>query len=1059
MAGKAIRGITVEIGGDTTKLGKALAESEKQTRSLQTELRDVEKLLAFDPGNTELLTQKQAILTEAIAETSKTLETLEEAQAQVTEQFEKGEIGENQYRAFQREIMTTQKKLNDLESELSSMDSAFSQVGSESTESANSLKKLTDEINDQETELSQLKDEYTNVVLEQGKNSKEAKALASEMTSLNTELKDNKDRLSKAEKEADKLADALDDAGDSASNADGGFSVMKGALADLTANAISSAISAIGDFIGSLFELSEATEEYRSMQAKLGGAANTFGYEVDFANEKYKEFYKYLGDDQMSTNAITNLMGLGTSTENVSALAEGAIGVWASYGDSIPIEALTESINETVQVGKVTGAMADTINWSAESADTLRDALGGNSKAQKAFNKALKDGETVEDAFNAALAKTTDEQERADIVAKFLNSTYGESKDVYDEMTGSMLDANEAELKLKEAQAQLGGAIEPVNTAMTNLKAQALEAILPVVEKLVTAFMDLYKWLQENPTAMKIITAVVIALAAAFGVLAVALGIQGLITGVTKAIAFLNTTLLANPIVLIIAAIAALVAAFIYLWNNCEGFRQFFIDLWATIKGAAEPVIDALVNFFTVTIPTAWGNFLTWGSGFIDSIVNWFAQLPERISAWLSNVITNITTWGSNMWTTASTWVSNLVSTVVNWFAQLPGRIWTWLANIITRVAAWGTNLWTKATSIASTFVSNVIAFIQQLPGKIWTWLTNIITRVTAWGSSMWAKAKSIASTFVSNVVSFIQQLPAKIWSWLSNVISRVASWGSNMLTRAKTVASNFVTNVVTFIQQLPGKVWSFLSTVISRVTSWGSTMLAKAKNTASNFINNIVSYVQQLPGKFSSWLNSVINTVATWGGNLARRGLLAASNLVTNIVNKIKELPSKVLSIGSDIVRGLWNGISNMGSWIGEKIKGFGDGVLNSLKNFFGIASPSKLMRDEVGRYIAEGIGVGVEENSDKPLDALKTLSEDMAEQDFNFNDATIKRKLSATFNADLANKANNVDSLLTKLDNIYKRLDRLQIVLDTGTLVGETIDRIDAELADKQLLSARGV
>ena len=971
MASKAIRGITVEIGGDTTKLGKALAESEKQTRSLQSELRQVEKLLEFDPSNAELLAQKQQILTEAISETSKTLATLEDAQAQVTAQFEKGEIGEDQYRAFQREIMTTQKKLNDLESELSSMDSAFSQVESGSTESASALDKLTDTINDQESELSQLADEYKSVVLEQGKNSKEAKELASEITELNTELKENKDKLGKAEKEAGKLADALDDTGDSASNTNGGFTIMSGALADLTANAIASAISAIGDFIGSLFELSEATEEYRSMQAKLGGAASTFGYDVDFANKKYQEFYKYLGDDQMSTNAITNLMGLGTSTENVSALAEGAIGVWASYGDSIPIEALTESINETVQVGKVTGAMADTINWSAESADTLKDALGGNTKAQKAFNKALKNGESVEDAFNAALEKTTDEQERADIVAKFLNSTYGESKKTYDEMTGSILDANEAELNLKESQSKLGEAIEPVNTAMTNLKAQALEAILPLVEKLAKGFMDLYNWLQKNPTAMKIITAVVIALAAAFGVLAVALGIQALITGVTKAFALLNTTLLANPIVLIVALIAGLVAAFVYLWNNCEGFREFFVNLWAKIKSAAQTAINALVNFFTVTIPTAWGNFLTWGSGFIDSIVGWFSALPGRIGAWLSNVITRISTWGSNMWTTATTWVSKLVSSVVNWFAQLPGRIWNWLANIITRVAAWGSNMWSRATSIVSKFVNIVVNFIKQLPGKIWTWLSNIVTRVVSWGSNMWTKAKSIASTFVENVVNFIRQLPNKIWTWLSNVVTRVVTWGRNMVSKGKQ----------------------------------------------------------------------------------------AAQDLLDTVVDKIKEIPGKVTSIGSDIVTGLWNGIKDMGSWIGEKIKGFGDGILNSLKNFFGIKSPSTLMRDQVGRFIAEGIGVGVEDNADKPLDALKTLSEDMAEQDFNFNDATINRKLSATFSANAGNQTNSVTGLLAKLDDIYNRLDRLQIVLDTGTLVGETIDRIDAGLADKQLLSARGV
>ena len=970
MASKMIRGITVEIGGDTTKLGKALQESEKQSRLLQSELKFVNDLLKFDPGNTELLAQKQKLLTDAISETTTTLTTLQEAQGQVKKQFENGEIGEDQYRAFQRQIVLTQQKISKLTTDLESMDTAVDNTGSESSETATELKKLTDTIDDQETKLTDLKEEYTNVVLTQGKNSKEAKALAKEMESLNEDLKDNKDRLSKAEKQADKFAGALDDVDDSAGST-GGFTVMKGALADLTANAISSAVSAIGDFIGSLMELDEATEEYRSMQGKLEGSAETFGYSADFARRKYETFYKYLGDDQAATNAITNLMGLGTSTRNVSDLAKGAIGVWASYGDSIPIESLTESINETVQAGKVTGTFADTINWSADAQENLKSALSGNTKAQKAYEKALKRGETAEDAFNAALAKVTDEQERADIVAKFLNDTYGESKEAYDEMNKSILDSNEAELKLKDTQAKLGEAVAPVNTAITNLKNKALEAIVPVVEKLADGFMNVYNWLKKNPTAMAIVTAVVIALATAFGVLAAALAIQMLITGVTKAFALLNATILANPSVLIVALIAGLVAAFIYLWNNCEGFRQFWIRLWDRIKSIASTVVDALKTFFTETIPNAWNTFIAWLPGFINGIVQWFVTLPGKIWTWLSNVISKIGEWGSRMWSTASRWVSNLVSTVVNWFMGLPGKIWTWLSNIISKVTTWGSNLWNKGKEAASTFVNNVVQFFRELPGKIATWLSIVIGRVSTWATTLWNKGRTTATIFVNNVVTFIKRLPGQIWTWLKNAASKVGEWATS----------------------------------------------------------------------------------------LATMGKRAATKLISVVVNNLKNLPGKLKSVGSDVVKGLWNGIKDMGSWIGEKIKGFGSGVLNSLKNFFGIASPSKLMRDEVGRYIAEGIGVGIEKNSDKPINAMKTLADEMADQEYDFNDATIERKLATTFKVDNAAQMDNNAKLLSKLDSIYDRLNRLQIVLDSGTLVGETIDKIDAALATNQLLRARGV
>ena len=500
MASGKIKGITVEIGGDTTKLGKAISEVDKQSNSLKGELKQVEKLLKMDPGNMDLIAQKQEILTRAVSDTSDKLKILKEAQGQVEEQFKNGDIDEGQYRAFQRELIKTSNELNDLEKEL----------------------KETDE--------------------------------------------------------------ALDKTGKGAKDSGEGFTIMKGALADMVADVITTAISSIGNLVGSLLELSEATEEYRQMQAKLEGSSKTFGYSMDFAKGKYEEFYKYLGDDQASTNAITNLMGIGTSTESVSKLAEGATAVWASYGDSIPIEGLTEAINETITVGKVTGGMADTINWAKNANEGLNNALSGNKEAQKAYNDAIKEGLPVEDAFNEALAKITDEQERADVVAKFLNGTYGDSKKTYDEMAGSILDANKAELDLKETQAKLGEAVAPVNTAITNLKSQALEAILPVVEKVSNAFLNLLTWFKEHPTATKILTAVVIALATAFGVLATALAIQGIISGVTKAIAFLNTTLLANPIVLIIALITGLVAGFIYLWNNCDAFREFWINLWEKIN-------------------------------------------------------------------------------------------------------------------------------------------------------------------------------------------------------------------------------------------------------------------------------------------------------------------------------------------------------------------------------------------------------------------------------------------------------------------------------------------
>lgn len=657
MASKKIRGIQVEIGGNTTKLGDAIADSEKHTKSLQNELKEVDRLLKFDPSNTELLAQKQRILSQAVDETTDKLRKLEDAEEQVIAQFKKGDIGEDQLRAFQREIMDTENKLNGFQDEL------------------------------KDTEGS------------------------------------------------------IKDIGDSAGDSTDGFTIMKGALADLVSSAISSAVSAIGDLVGALFELSEATEEYRSMQAKLEGSANTFGYSADFAKSKYEEFYKYLGDDQMATNAITNLMGLGTTTESVSKLAEGATAVWASYGDSIPIESLTESINETVNAGKVTGTFADTINWCKDANEQLNNALSGNKSAQKAYNDAIKEGMSAEDAFNEALVKVTDEQERADIVAKFLNDTYGESKKAYDELNDSVLDANESELALKDTQAELGETMAPVNNAITDLKNKALEAIAPLVEKLADSFMNLYNWLKEHPNVLKAITAVVIALTTSFTILAGVLAIQGLINGVTKAFAFLNTTMLANPIVLIVALIAGLVTAFIYLWNNCDAFRNFWIKLWNGIKSMVANVVEwfktnapKIAQFFV----DAWNKIKEcW------SVVTGFFK---NIWTGIKNAFSNVGSWFSDKFRSAYSNVKKAWSSATNFFSG----IWTKTKKVFSNTGSWFKSTFSKAWRNVRNVFSNWGEFFSGL----WDRIKNTFSKL---GTSLGSAIGDAVKSGINSVLTMIE--------------------------------------------------------------------------------------------------------------------------------------------------------------------------------------------------------------------------------------------------------------------------------------------------------------
>lgn len=181
-----------------------------------------------------------------------------------------------------------------------------------------------------------------------------------------------------------------------------------------------------------------------------------------------------------------------------------------------------------------------------------------------------------------------------------------------------------------------------------------------------------------------------------------------------------------------------------------------------------------------------------------------------------------------------------------------------------------------------------------------------------------------------------------------------------NVWNGIKDFIGNAIQAIGGFFSNLPATIAGFLSNVISIVVGWASNMASNASRAGSQFLSNAVNFVSQLPGRIASFLTKVISSLGSWAGQMASKGAEGARNMFSAVVNGLASLPGRVVSIGSDIVKGLWNGINDMVGWIGGKIKGFGNSVLNGLKSFFGIASPSKLMRDKVGKYIAQGIGEG---------------------------------------------------------------------------------------------------
>lgn len=259
-----------------------------------------------------------------------------------------------------------------------------------------------------------------------------------------------------------------------------------------------------------------------------------------------------------------------------------------------------------------------------------------------------------------------------------------------------------------------------------------------------------------------------------------------------------------GPITLVIVAIGALVAAFVYLWNTSDGFREFWINLWDNIKEATGQVIDGIVNFFTVTIPEACQSFVEAAQNLATQVVEFFTvTIPEGVNT----LVTNIQTFFG---TTIPYWIGYAVGFILG------------------KLVEWGLKLVQFATQDIPQFISKVVDWFKQLPGKIWTWLLNTINKTAEWVRQMIQKAIQAGKDFITNVVNFIQQLPGKVWSFLSNTISNAASFVGSFANQAIQAGKQFFNGIVNKVKEIPGQMISIGSDIVNGIKSgisgaWGA--------------------------------------------------------------------------------------------------------------------------------------------------------------------------------------------------------------------------------------------
>ena len=317
--------------------------------------------------------------------------------------------------------------------------------------------------------------------------------------------------------------------------------------------------------------------------------------------------------------------------------------------------------------------------------------------------------------------------------------------------------------------------------------------------------------------------------------------------------------------------------------------------------------------------------------------------------------------------------VPDIITAIIDVLAELPDLIGEVFAEIVTDLVEWGTDMGGKAQELITQLCTKVSNVLRNLPGQIWTHLVNAVTRVVQWGQQMLSNASTAMSNLLSKVNGIIQELPGKIWTHLVNAVNKVIAWGQQMLSNASTAMSNMLSKVNGIIQELPGKIWTHLVNTVNKVVAWGQQMVSNASTAASNMLSKVSSTLQQLPGKVWDYLSQAAQKVVSWGTELASKGASAAKSLFDSVVDGLKSLPDEIKSIGSDIVSGLWNGISSGWDWLKNKVSSLATSLLDAAKDALDINSPSKEFADEVGRWIMPGVGKGLDESMPATLKDMK--------------------------------------------------------------------------------------
>lgn len=843
-----IQGITVEIGGDTTKLQNALKGVNGQIKSTQSQLKDVNKLLKLDPGNTELLAQKHKLLAEAVSETKEKLATLKTAAEQANTALANSEISQEQYDALQREIVETEQDLKNLETQANQSATAVQKIAA----TGEKLKTVGDNISSAGQKLLPV----TAGVTALGTASVTTAAnFESSMSQVQATMGITKDAMSTVNGQSVNTMDTLSK-----------LAKKMGAETAFSASECAEALNYLAlagydtqqmcDTLPTVLNLAAAGDiALADASDMVTDAMSALGMGVDEAETMVDQMAKtasttntsvaQLGEGILTIGATAKSIKGGTAELNTELGILANNGIKGAEGGTHLRNIILSLQNPTDKAAAQMEALGLSVYDSEGNMRSMNDILGDLNKSMDGMTSAEKSN-IISTIFN-----------KTDLSS--VNALLANTGETWDSLQKSITDSGGAAQQMADTQLDnLQGQITILKSALEGLAISFGELLMPAIKQIVGWVQKFVDWLNGMNDGTKKVIMTVALLAAALGPVLIVIGkvisavgtimtvvpkIAGVINTVKGAFAALNTTMLANPITLIIAAIVALVAAFIYLWNNCDGFRQFWIDLWENVKQTAVTVWNAIKEFF--------------------------AQVWEAIKTIFSTVfevIKTLVTTYFNLYKTIIQTVFNTVKTVIT-------TIWESIKGVFTTVFNVIKTLVTTYFNIYKTIIQTVLTIIQMVITTVWNTIKTVIT----------------------TVLNAIKTIFSTIWNAIKTIISAVVGAIKGLITGNFTAVKNSITTIMNTIKSTISTIWNTIKSTIS-------TVLGAIKGAVTSVFSGIVNAVKSAMVNVLNAVKSGFANVKNHITGLASQAFTWGRDLVMGIVNGIRSCIGAVADAASSV-------------------------------------------------------------------------------------------------------------------------------------------------------------